>query len=380
MRLRSSRLARWKENEALRRLACAGIAFLAGCGSSSGGDGSPAQVAPAGGGNSTLRGHVAFSVIASTASNGIYMAPLDGSSPAHRVTPMGTNAFHPRFSRDGSSVYYVSVPSPGVPEIRPRFSAAGNGDPSFSYQSISSPVVDEVRNIAVDGTNDHLVYACGAETACFGLGEDQTGRVFVWSRTSSQTAFEGVLGTLGAANGGAATFVPWSADPGCTLAANLDTAGDTIAMLTNCASPPPPGIAGDPHVFVGGVTAAGPLMGHSFSGVEVITGVEHIQYAAGRVFVEGVLPGSNVNSLYMHVKSMAPDGSDVQDVDVGDDAADFVVSNDARFVLVSHQTDSPSAGASTYSILAHVGSTRTSIPGLGAISSLAAVTLAWTPH
>jgi len=162
--------------------------------------------------------------------------------------------------------------------------------------------------------------------------------------------------------------VPWGADPACTADANLDTAGDTIAISAGCASQ---------QLFVGGVTAGGPLTGHAFSGVQLFAGVEHIQYAAGRVFVLGWPPGSDEATAPAHVVSMTPDGSDGQDLGV---VYDFVVSNDASFVLVSHQNDPLGGGAPTYSIVAHVGATTTPVPGLGAIASTGGVTLAWTPH
>lgn len=180
MRFLSSFLARGNGTDALRRLAWAGIGFLAGCGAITGVEGSPEVSAPSeAGGNATLRGHVAFVVSSAGASGSVvYVAPLDGSSPPH-VLPTAGSSFHPRFSRDGASIYYEAPASSGA----------------------------TIRNIAVDGTNDHLVYACTNSCNC--LGEDQTGRVFVWTGTLSG---EGSLGTLVAGQGGSATFVPWSAD------------------------------------------------------------------------------------------------------------------------------------------------------------------------
>ncbi len=307
--------------EALRRLALAGMGFLVCCGG------------PEAGGNSTLRGHVAFLVsVASAPPNVVYVAPLDGSAPPHMIATAGS-AFHPRFSRDGTRIYYTSVGSSG----------------------------DAIRSVAIDGTNDHLVFACTGSCNC--LGEDQTDRVFVWS---GQSDVEGSLGTIGTGKEDTPTLVPWSASPACAGDSNLDTAGDTIAISSDCTSA---------QLFVGDVAAAGPLTAHAFAGVQVPPNM-HIQYAAGRVFARGWPPGSNETSAPLHVVSMAPDGSDTRDVGVG---ADFVVSNDASFVLVSQQTSDLDGGAS-YAIVARMGATTTPIPGLGAIFSSEVVTLAWTPH
>ncbi len=316
----------------LRRLALAGIGFLAGCGSHGGGEGASASAIPDAGSNLALRGHVAFVVSgAPDLSSVVYVAPLDGSSPPHMVATLGA-AFHPRFSRDGASIYYTSEAGSGL----------------------------TIRNVAVDGTSDHLVYACTNSCDC--LGEDQTDRVLVWS---GELDLQGSLGTL-AGQGSAATFVPWSASPACAGDSNLDTAGDTIAISTECAPE---------QLFVGGVAATAPLPAHPLTGVQIPPNM-HIQYAAGRVFVRGWPLGSDEKIASLHVWSMAPDGSDVQDVGVGDD---FVVSNDAGFVLVSRQTGYLDGGAN-YSIVARVGATTTPVPGLGAIFSSGAVTLAWTPH
>jgi hypothetical protein len=73
-------------------------------------------------------------------------------------------------------------------------------------------------------------------------------------------------------------------------------------------------------------------------------------------------------------------GIGFRDLDVGDDAQDFVVSDDARFVLVSHVTPSLDGGSPLYTIVAHAGASRTPVPGIGAIPSLSIVTLAWSPH
>ena len=126
---------------------------------------------------------------------------------------------------------------------------------------------------------------------------------------------------------------------------------------------------------MGGVTATAPLSAHPLTGAQLPQNM-HIQYAAGRVFVRGWLLGSDDKTAPLHIMSMAPDGTDVQDLGVGDD---FVVSNDAGFVLVSRQ-DGYLDGGATYSIVARVGATTTPIPGLDAIPSADAVTLAWTPH
>ncbi len=330
MRRRSSFVARGG-TAALRLLALAGIGFLAGCGSS--GEGSSASATSEAGSHPTLRGHLAFLVsVAPAPASVVYVAPLDGSSPPHLIATAGS-AFHPRFSRDGTRIYYTS--------------AAGSGA--------------TIRSVAVDGTNDHLVFACANSCNC--LGEDQTGRVFVWS---GQLDLEGTLGTLGAGEGGAATLVPWSASPACAGDSNLDTAGDTIAVSADCTSP---------QLFVGGVAAAAPLTAHAFAGVLVPPNM-HIQYAAGRVFARGWPPGGNERSAPLHVMSMAPDGSDVRDLGVGND---FVVSDDAAFVLASQQNSYLDGGA-TYAIVAKVGGATTPIPGLDAISSSEVVTLAWTPH
>jgi hypothetical protein len=217
----------------------------------------------------------------------------------------------------------------------------------------------------MDGT-DRLVFAC--TNSCNPLGEDETGRLFVWTEVARG---EGSVGTLGGGQGGAESLAPWSESPPCTSDANVDTTGDTIAISAGCTSI---------QVFAAGVAAKTPLSGHAFPGVQIFGGAEHIQYAAGRVFLRGMLSGSHVSTAPLHIMSMAADGSDVRDLDVGDDAADFVVSNDAGFVLVSHQTSATDGGASTYSIVAHAGTTRMPIPGLGSIPSFGAVTLAWTPH
>jgi hypothetical protein len=274
-----------------------------------------------------------------TFTNILYYAPLDGSAAPRPLTPSTSVANTPRFSIDGSSLYYAHRVSNGW----------------------------EVRNVGVDGSNDRLVYG-GCPQFCYALGTDTTGRLFVFLGAAN-----GVQGTLSTVSGdaGAPALVPWSGDPGCTDDANLNSAGSLIVLTAGCQST---------SLFVGIPSATAALVGHALSGVQVPPGGEHVQVAGGRVFLRGWPPGVDAGRT-IHVLSMAADGTDVRDLNVGDDAQEFVVSDDAGFVLVSHATPGAEAGSlSTTSIVAHAGTSRMPIPGLEAILSQEIVTLAWTPR
>jgi hypothetical protein len=83
----------------------------------------------------------------------------------------------------------------------------------------------------------------------------------------------------------------------------------------------------------------------------------------------------------VHIYSLAPDGSDPKDLDVGSDAGDFVVAQDASFVLVSHGPGLSDGGPlPLHSVVAHAGTWQRTIPGLEAIPSFSFLSLAWTPH
>jgi hypothetical protein len=269
----------------------------------------------------------------------IYYAPLDGSAAPRPVTPSTGAANTPRFSIDGSSLYYAHQTASGW----------------------------EVRNVRVDGSNDRLVYG-GCSRFCYGLADDTSGRIFVF--VGAATGVQGTLSTL-AADAGTPALVPWGGDPGCVVDANLNTAGNLIALTSGCTSN---------ELFVGSPSATTALVGHALTGIQVPQGAEHVQVAGGRVFVRGWPAGVDAGRT-IHVLSLAADGTGAIDLNVGDDAQEFVVSNDAAFVLVSHVAPGPDGSTlSTYSIVAHMGASRMPIPGLGGILSQLIVTLAWTPR
>jgi hypothetical protein len=273
-----------------------------------------------------------------TFTNLLYYAPLDGSAAPRPLTPSTGVANTMRFAVDGSSLYYAHKTASGW----------------------------EVRNVGVDGSNDRLVYG-GCPQFCYALGDDTSGRVFIF--LGAATGVQGTLSTV-AGDAGTPVLAPWGGDPGCTVDANLDTAGILIVLTTGCTSN---------KLFVGAPTATTALVGNPLT-VQVQAGSEHVQVAQERVFLRGWPVGADAGPN-IHVLSMAADGTSVVDLNVGDDAREFVVANDASFVLVSHVAPATEASAlSTYSIVAHKGTARMPIPGLEAILSQEIVTLAWTPH
>jgi hypothetical protein len=296
------------------------------------------------GGAASLRGHVAYmdNPGGQSFTNIVYYAPLDGSAAPRPLTPSSGVANTMRFAADGASLYYAHQTASGF----------------------------EVRNVRVDGSNDRLVYG-GCTQFCYALGNDPTGRVFIFLATMG---VQGTLSTI-AGDAGAPVLAPWGGDPGCTVDANLNAAGDVIVLTTGATTT---GCQSD-KLFVGSPSATMGLVGNPLM-VQVMQGSEHVQEAGGHVFLRGWPAGVDAGPT-IHVLSMAGDGTGVVDLNVGDDAQEFVVSSDASFVLVSHVTPPTDASAlSSYSIVAHHGTTRTPIPGLGAILSQEIVTLAWTPH
>jgi hypothetical protein len=295
-----------------------------------------------------LRGHIAYTVVPPSAGPQypivIYVAPLDGSRPPFAVTSLTDFAETPKFSRDGATLYY---------------SHAGAGGAA------------EVRQVGLDGTNDHVVYPlCPAYSFCYALGEDSAGRIFVWFNTA-QAGSSGELYTLVAAPDGGSSRVRWPGDPGCSSDAALSTPGTAIVITTAC-SPA--------SLFLGDPAAAAPLVGHPIAGVSVPAGAEHVQTAGGRIYMRATGADAGA-SAPVHAYSFAADGSDPRDLNLGDDLGDFVVSDDASFVLASHTTGLAEGGtAKTHSIVAHAGAVRMPIPGVDALLSNDVVVLAWTPY
>jgi hypothetical protein len=293
-----------------------------------------------------LHGHLAYQVTAPGAQSTvvIYTASLDGSTAPRAVTSVSDVSETPKFSRDGANLYYSHYLAGGAVEV---------------------------RQVGVDGTNDHIVYGpCPAYSGCYALGEDSTGRVFVWFNTA-QAGSQGELYTLAPAVDGGAARMRWAGDPGCSSDAAFSTAGNAIAITTAC-SPP--------SLFLGDPAATTPLVGHAIAGVEVLSGSEHVQTAGGRIYMRALPTGAAPSPLGpVHAYSFAPDGTDTKDLNLGDDVGDFVVSDDASFVLASHMTGmGEGGGTKSYSIVAHAGAWRMLIPGLDSIVSIGTVSVAWT--
>jgi hypothetical protein len=282
---------------------------------------------------------VAYVVFPTGASSVIYVAPLDGTSAPKSLT--SGLAQVPRFSRDGTKLYYSNRVSTGL----------------------------EIRQIGVDGTNDHVVYGpCGL---CYALGEDPSGRVFVLVNTAP-TDFQGPLYTLSVGSDGGPALTPWPGDPGCVTDANLSAAGNLVAVTTGCQPP---------LVALGAPASTTPLVGRPPTAIEFRSDA-HVQTAVGRIYLRAWPRGTDAGPLSpIPVYSVAPDGSDPRDLKVGEDAGDFVVADDASFVLVSHGPALSDGGAlPLHSIAAHAGSSQRTVPGLGAIPSFTSLALAWTAH